>query len=96
MKSKEKKRDKILDKIIDFRKEYEDSFDDGPFRVMSANETMKYASTQDDLPRIPQHYLNDLASNISDKQKIDSLVSLIEKTYDITDQERTFLKTLGE
>tara|TARA_R100000231_G_scaffold119893_2_gene90027 strand:- start:466 stop:756 length:291 start_codon:yes stop_codon:yes gene_type:complete len=96
MKIKEKKRDKILDKIIDLRKEYKNSFGDGPLRVMSMNERMKYASTQDDLPRIPSYYLHDLGSNISDKQKIDYLVGLIEKTYDITDQERTFLKTLGE
>ena len=87
-----KKRDKILDEMIRLKKEYFDSNEDD-FLVRSGNEIFKYAKTQDPLPKIPQRYLVDLAANININQKIDSLVGLIEKTYDITKQEREFLKS---
>ena len=86
-----KKRDKILDEMIRLRKEYFDC-NEGIFLTRNGNEMFKYAKTQDPLPKIPQNYLVDLASNISIDQKIESLVGLIEKTYSITDQEREFLK----
>jgi len=86
------KRDKILDEIIRLKKEYFDSNEDD-FLLRQGSEIFKYAKTQDPLPKIPQRYLVDLAANISINQKIDSLVGLIEKTYDITNQEREFLKS---
>jgi hypothetical protein len=97
----EKTRDEILDQIIKLREEYfaceEGHIHKGDFAVgllRTGNEIMKYAKTQDNLPRIPTRYLQDLAVNISICQKIQSLVKLIEKTYDITDQEREFLNSL--
>ena len=94
MDEQEKKRDKILDEIIQLRKEYFASSKIEGVLVRKASEIMKYAQTQDLLPEIPQRYFVDLAANISISQKIDSLVGLIEKTYDITNQEREFLYSL--
>lgn len=87
-----KKRDKILDEMIRLKKEYFESTEDD-FLVRDVNEIFKYAKTQDPLPEIPQRYLVDLAANISINKKIESLVGLIEKTYNITSQEREFLKS---
>ena len=93
-----KKRDKILDKIIELRNQYFDLLSDNDkknlFIVRTGNECMKYAKTQDPPPQIPQIYFIDLASDIDVGQKIGSLVSLIEKQYWLTDQEREFLKSL--
>jgi hypothetical protein len=90
----EEKRDKILDKIIDLREEYENCFPKRPFRVMTANEVLKYARTQDPQPTIPKRYLVDLAENLPIHMKINSLIGLIEKTYDVTKQEREFLYSI--
>jgi len=95
-----KKRNKKLDKIIKLRKEYNSCFprdkgEPSPFRMRGANEIFKYAKTQDPQPSIPQIYLVDLAANIPVHMKIASLVSLIEKAYNITDQEREFLKSIA-
>ena len=87
-----KKRDKILDEMLRLKKEYLDC-KESVLLVRSANEVLKYGQLQDPLPKIPQRYLVDLAANISIDEKIDRLVGLIEKTYDITKQEREFLKS---
>jgi hypothetical protein len=87
-----KKRDKLIDEIIRLKKEYFDCMEDEVL-VRSANEVLKYGQTQEPRPEIPQRYFVDLAANIGIDQKIDSLVGLIEKTYDITNQEREFLNS---
>ncbi len=87
-----KKRNKLIDKMIRLKKEYFDCMEDDCL-VRSANEVLKYGQTQEPLPEIPQRYFVDLAANISINQKIDSLVGLIEKTYEITNQEREFLNS---
>ena len=94
MDEQEKRRNEILDEIIKLRKEYFASSKIEGVLVRKASEIMKYAQTQDLLPEIPQRYFVDLAANISINQKIESLVGLIEKTYDITNQEREFLYSL--
>lgn len=95
------KRDKILDKIIDLREEYENCFPkekEGElpraFIGKTMNEVLKYARTQDPQPTIPQRYLVDLAENLPIHMKINSLVSLIERAYDLTEQEREFLYSI--
>ena len=95
----EEKRDKILDKILDLREEYENCFPreaDSPrlFRIKTANEVLKYARTQDPQPTIPQRYLVDLAEDLPVYMKINSLIGLIEKAYDVTKQEREFLYSI--
>ena len=94
MDEQEKRRNEILDEIIKLRKEYFASSKIEGVLVRKASEIMKYAQTQDLFPEIPQRYFVDLAANISISQKIESLVGLIEKTYDITNQEREFLYSL--
>ena len=94
MDEQEKRRNEILDEIIKLRKEYFASSKIEGVLVRKASEVMKYAQTQDLLPEIPQRYFVDLTANISISQKIESLVGLIEKTYDITNQEREFLYSL--
>ena len=86
MDEQEKRRNEILDEIIKLRKEYFASSKIEGVLVRKANEVMKYAQTQNIAPEIP--------TNISISQKIESLVGLIEKTYDITNQEREFLYSL--
>lgn len=87
-----KKRDKILDEMLRLKKEYLDC-KEGGILVRSANEVLKYGQLQDPLPTIPRRYLVDLAANISIDEKIDRLVGLIERRYQITKQEREFLKS---
>ena len=87
-----KKRAEILDEMLRLKKEYLDC-KESVLLVRSANEVLKYGQLQDPLPKIPRRYLVDLAANISINEKIDRLVGLIEKTYDITKQEREFLKS---
>ena len=93
MDEQEKRRNEILDEIIQLRKEYFASSKIEGVLVRKASEVMKYAQTQNIAPEIPTRYLKDLAANISINQKIDSLVGLIEETYDITNQEREFLNS---
>ena len=93
------RRDKILDQILDLREEYENCFPkegNSPimFKMRSANEILKYARTQDPQPTIPQRYLVDLAENLPIYMKINSLIGLIERTYNINKQEREFLYTI--
>ena len=97
----EERRDKILDQIIDLREEYKDCFPkekEGElpraFIRKTANEVLKYASTLDPQPSIPQRYLVDLAENLPVHMKINSLVALIERAYDVTKQEREFLYSI--
>lgn len=95
----EEKRDKILDQIIDLREEYENCFpkingEPRAFKARNGNEILKYASTLDPQPSIPQRYLVDLAEDLPVHMKINSLVSLIEKTYAVTNQEREFLHSI--
>jgi hypothetical protein len=94
MDEQEKRRNEILDEIIQLRKEYFASSKIEGVLVRKANEVMKYAQTQNIAPEIPTRYLKDLTANISISQKIESLVGLIEKTYDITKQEREFLYSI--
>lgn len=94
-----KKRNKKLDQIIKLREEYNSSFPrekEGPrlFRMRTANEILKYARTQDPLPKIPRRYLVDLAADIPVHMKINSFIGLIEKTYNISEQEREFLYSI--
>ena len=95
----EERRDEILNQIIDLREEYENCFPreaDSPrlFRIKTANEVLKYARTQDPQPTIPQRYLVDLAENLPIHMKINSLIGLIERTYNINKQEREFLYSI--
>ena len=95
------RRDKILDQILDLREEYENCFPkekEGElpraFIGKTMNEVLKYARTQDPQPSIPQRYLVDLAENLPVYMKINSLVCLIERAYDVTRQEREFLYSI--
>jgi len=97
------RRDKILDEIIDLREEYENCFPkqkEGElpraFIKQSMNEVLKYERTQDPQPLIPQRYLVDLAEDLPVYMKINSLISLIERAYDMTKQEREFLYSIEE
>lgn len=94
-----KKRDKKLNQIIKLREEYNSCFprekeEPRLFRIRTANEILKYARTQDPLPKIPRRYLVDLAADIPVHMKINSFIGLIEKTYDISEQEREFLYSI--
>lgn len=95
-----KKRDKILDQIIKLREEYDDCFPKNKkgeprlFKSRNGNEILKYARTQDPQPSIPQRYLVDLAEDLPVHMKINSLIGLIAKAYNITQQEREFLYSI--
>lgn len=96
-----KKRDKILDQIIKLREEYDDCYPKSKkgelpraFKSRTMNEVLKYAMTQDPPPSIPKRYLVDLAANIPVHMKINSFIGLLEKTYDISKQEREFLYSI--
>lgn len=98
-KNHEERRDQILDQIIKLREEYENCFpkdkgESGLFKIRDGNEIIKYARTQDPQPSIPQRYLVDLAEDLPVYMKINSLIGLIAKAYNITQQEREFLYSI--
>lgn len=88
----EQRRQVILDEILEKRVEYQSLRKRYP--LIPANEVIKYSKTQDPLPKIPNRYMRDLMADIKMSQKIQSLIGLLDKAFDITNQERECLQLL--
>lgn len=81
----EKKRSEILDTIIKVRGEYQRLRKEYP--LVSLSETLKYCKTQDPMPSLLRRHMVDLMSGIPMSEKLGTLIDMIKRSNDVTQQE---------